>query len=45
MARRKHYNYYDDQFKATAVAMTNIKGVIAICRYRAKYEIKNISRL
>jgi hypothetical protein len=22
MARRKHYNYYDDQFKATAVALT-----------------------
>lgn len=29
MARRKHYNYYDDQFKATAVALTNIQGVKA----------------
>jgi transposase len=29
MARRKHYNYYNDQFKATAVALTNITGVKA----------------
>lgn len=29
MARRKHYNYYNDQFKATAVALTNIAGVKA----------------
>jgi transposase-like protein len=29
MTRRKHYNYYDDQFKATAVALTNIEGVKA----------------
>ena len=29
MARRKHYNYYNDQFKATAVALTNIVGVRA----------------
>ncbi|MCU7914824.1 MAG: transposase [Candidatus Thiodiazotropha sp. (ex Gloverina cf. vestifex)] len=29
MARRKHYNIYDDQFKATAVALTNIQGVKA----------------
>ncbi len=29
MARRKHYNFYDDQFKATAVALTKIKGVKA----------------
>jgi transposase-like protein len=27
MARRKHYNSYDDHFKATAVALTNIPGV------------------
>jgi len=29
MARRKHYHYYNDQFKATAVALTNIAGVKA----------------
>lgn len=29
MARRKHYNYYDDNFKATAVAFTEIPGVLA----------------
>lgn len=29
MARRKHYNYYDDQFKATAVALTKIEGIKA----------------
>ncbi len=29
MARRKHYNYYNDHFKATAVALTNIVGVKA----------------
>ena len=29
MARRKHYNFYTDQFKATAVALTKIKGVKA----------------
>lgn len=29
MARRKHYNYYDDDFKATAVALTDIPGVYA----------------
>lgn len=29
MARRKHYNYYDDDFKATAVALTEIRGVAA----------------
>jgi len=29
MARRKHYNYYDDDFKATAVALTEIPGVLA----------------
>jgi transposase len=29
MARRKHYNYYDDDFKATAVALTEIPGVVA----------------
>lgn len=27
MARRKHYNFYDDDFKATAVALTEIPGV------------------
>ncbi len=29
MARRIHYNYYDDDFKATAVALTEIPGVVA----------------
>lgn len=29
MGRRKHYNFYDDQFKATAVALTKIQGVLA----------------
>jgi len=29
MARRKHYNYYSDQFKATAVALSNVPGVQA----------------
>lgn len=29
MARRKHYNFYDDDFKATAVALTEIPGVYA----------------
>lgn len=27
MARRKHYNFYDDDFKATAVALTEIPGI------------------
>lgn len=30
MARRKHYNCYDDNFKATAVALTEIPGIKAI---------------
>lgn len=30
MTRRKHYNSYTDQFKATAVALSNIKGVKAL---------------
>ncbi|GMG88771.1 transposase [Biformimicrobium ophioploci] len=29
MARRKHYNRYDDDFKATAVSLTEIPGVLA----------------
>ena len=29
MSRRKHYNFYNDDFKATAVALTNIPGVQA----------------
>lgn len=29
MARKKHYNFYDDQFKATAVALTEMPGVLA----------------
>ena len=29
MTRRNHYNYYNDQFKATAVALTNLKGIKA----------------
>lgn len=28
MARRKHYNFYCDDFKATAVALTEIPGVV-----------------
>ncbi|MFC6977422.1 transposase [Microbulbifer taiwanensis] len=28
MARRKHYNSYDDDFKATAVSLTEIPGVL-----------------
>lgn len=28
MVRRKHYNFYDDDFKATAVALTEISGVL-----------------
>lgn len=27
MKRRKHYNFYDDDFKATAVALSEISGV------------------
>jgi len=27
VTRRKHYNFYDDRFKATAVALTKLKGV------------------
>ena len=27
MARRKHYNSYTNQFKATAVALSNVPGV------------------
>ncbi len=30
MGRRKHYSFYDDRFKATAVALTKIKGVRAV---------------
>ena len=29
MARRKHYVFYDDDFKATAVSLTEIPGVLA----------------
>ena len=29
MARRKHYNFYDDNFKATAVALSQVEGVRA----------------
>ena len=29
MARRTKYNYYDDDFKATAVALTDIPGIKA----------------
>ena len=29
MARRKHFNFYNDHFKATAVALTEIPGVYA----------------
>ena len=29
MARKKQYNFYDDTFKATAVALTEIPGVKA----------------
>lgn len=27
MTRKKHYNFYDDDFKATAVALSNLPGV------------------
>lgn len=30
MARKKKYDFYDDHFKATAVALTDIQGVKAI---------------
>jgi len=30
MARRKHYNFYGDDFKATAVTLTEIPGVLTI---------------
>lgn len=30
MTRRKHYNSYTDQFKATAVALSKIEGVKAL---------------
>ena len=30
MARRKHYNYYSEHFKATAVALSKINGVRAM---------------
>lgn len=29
MARKKHYNFYDDAFKATAVELTEIPRVLA----------------
>ena len=29
MTRRKHYVFYDDDFKATAVSLTEIPGVLA----------------
>lgn len=29
MTRRKHYNFYNDDFKATAVSLTEIPGVQA----------------
>ena len=29
MTRRKHYNFYDEGFKSTAVALTRIRGVQA----------------
>lgn len=29
MARKKHYNFYDDTFKATAVELTKIPGVLS----------------
>lgn len=29
MARRKHYVYYSDEFKATAVALSQVRGVQA----------------
>jgi len=30
MACRKHYNAYDDNFKATAVALSEIPGVLVM---------------
>ena len=29
MPRKKHYNFYDDHFKATAVTLTQMPGVLA----------------
>ena len=29
MPRKQHYNFYDDHFKAIAVALTEIRGVLA----------------
>ena len=29
MTRRNHYIYYDDDFKATAVSLSEIPGVLA----------------
>ena len=29
MTRKKHYNYYDDHFKATAIALADLKDVKA----------------
>ena len=29
MTRRKHYNFYDENFKATAVALTKVEGIKA----------------
>lgn len=51
MARRKHYNYYDDDIKATAVALTEIPGAYAthvaealdihkVMRYRWRMEMR-----
>lgn len=29
MARKKHYNYYDDHFKTTAIGLADLEGVYA----------------
>jgi transposase-like protein len=52
MARRKHYNFYTDEFKATAVALSKIDNIRAkdvaealcihpIMLYRWRMEIRN----
>jgi transposase-like protein len=52
MARKKHYNYYDDNFKATAIGLADLAGVYAtdvaealdihpIMLYRWRKELKD----
>lgn len=47
MARRKHYNFYDDDFKATAVGLTKIPGVAAkhVAEVLDIYEVMHMRKL